>query len=113
MYEKIWATLEKGNIDVYAPGQHKGECVKPYVVIKDFGESEIAGTALNRNVIDIIIFAPSARYSQVEPFVRLVKNALKELRELKDTRYRSPIIIDEDKRAFTTSVRYERYLANK
>ena len=43
MYEAIRKTLAAAGIDAYAPGQHKGDCVSPYVVIKDDGQSEIVG----------------------------------------------------------------------
>lgn len=113
MYIKTRDALAGHGIKAYAPGQHRGDCVEPYVVIKDFGQNEIVGTALNRNIIDVIIYAPIARYSQIEGFTQSVKVALREVKELKDTRYRSPVLVDNDKNAYTTSMRYERYLANK
>lgn len=113
MYEAIRKTLAAAGIDAYAPGQHKGDCVSPYVVIKDDGQSEIVGTAAKRNTIDIIIYAPMAWYSKIAGIVSDVQAALKQIHGLHDTYYQSPVLADDDKNAYTTSLRYERYLPKR
>lgn len=113
MCEKIRKALEAAGIDTYAPGQHKGDCIEPFVIIKNDGQSEIIGTASKRNTIDIIIYAPIAWYSKVDIFVADVQAALKQVRGLCDTYYQSPVLPDDDKNAYTTSLRYERYLPKK
>lgn len=110
MYVKIRKALEDANILAYAPGQHKGDCTEAYVVIKDGGHGEIIGTIAKRQIIDIIIYLPIAHYSQVAVFVSQVQKALRMVQGLHDTYYQSPILPDSDKNAYTTTLRYERYL---
>lgn len=35
--EDIYDCLKQAGIDVYAPGQHIGECISEYVVVQDAG----------------------------------------------------------------------------
>lgn len=111
MLGKIFDTLQEKDIDVYFIGQHQGDCISPYVVIKDFGDNEISGISLDQNIIDFIIFCPIGRFEKVEEYVEEVKETLRSIEFLQDARYRSPILLDQDKKAYTTSMRYKRYKA--
>ena len=45
MFKEIYKHLKDIGFDVYSIGQHEGICTKPYLVIKENGESEIAGAS--------------------------------------------------------------------
>jgi len=106
-FRRIWEALEAGGFTPYSIGQHNGVCKSPYVVIKDDGQSPYAGLPINNGLIDIIIFYPFGGYSEVEPYRDRVDRCLRSIRELKPTHIITPIIIDDDKKAYTTSIKYQ------
>lgn len=107
MFEKIYRYLKSKGFDVYSIGQHTGLCTNPYIVIKDQGQNPYAGLSLNYDMVDIIIYYPMPSYSKVSSYVKEVEAALKDLKELTNTNQRLPIVIDDDKKAYTTSIMYQ------
>ena len=55
MFTQIYRHLKDNGFDVYSIGQHKGICTNPYIVIKENGESEIAGTSLTNDIVELLI----------------------------------------------------------
>ncbi|WP_197096796.1 hypothetical protein [Paraclostridium sordellii] len=108
MYEKIYDTLVDANIKPYSIGQHNGECNSPYVVISNAGTNPFS-VGLKYDIIDIIIYYPIGAYSKVEPYANKVKQALKKIKNLKYTNTDTPIVIDDDKKAYTQSFTYQVY----
>lgn len=53
MIIKIFDYLYENEIEVYFVGQHKGECKKPYVVLKDDGINSSDGKR-GKGYIDIL-----------------------------------------------------------
>ena len=58
MFTQIYKHLKNNGFEVYSIGQHKGICKGPYLVIKENGTSEIAGTSLNNDLVEIMIYYP-------------------------------------------------------
>lgn len=78
-WQDIYKTLQVAGFDVYSPGQHEGECLSPYVVVKDDGLQEMVGLSSNQQFFDILCYVPAEQYSTLSVFVAQVENALKTL----------------------------------
>ena len=111
MLKEVFDILAGGGINTYYIGQHKGECGVPYVVVKDGGSLGVSGLSLNRYVIDIIVFFPFGQFDGLEGYIEQVKEAVRGLDGLRDARYRSQVVYDDEKRAYTTTMRYFGYQA--
>lgn len=109
MFKKIYDILKEANLLVYSIGQHEGLCENPYVVIKENGQIPYLNVALDFDLIDIIIFYPLGRYSRIKAYRELVMESLSGIKELKFTNETTPIIIDDDKKAYTQSIKYQIY----
>lgn len=75
----IYKQLKADQFDVYSPGQHEGECVSPYVVVKDAGMSPISGFSSAQARYDILCYVPQQNFSTLEPYVEQVKESMKKL----------------------------------
>ncbi len=107
MWQDIYTKLKEKNLNPFPPGQHKGKCEEPYVVIKEGTQiSSINTNKLGQRVIDIIIFVPLNSYIEIDPYVKKIRAALKELPYLRKTGGETPIITDDEKEAYTMSIEY-------
>lgn len=107
MWEIIFDKLKEKGLNPYPPGKHTGLCTTPYCVVKE--GNQIQSTQSNRlgqRVIDIIVFVPMNSYPAIEPYVKSIRGALKELLNLRKTGFETHIIPDKDKEAYTTSLEY-------
>lgn len=77
--EKIYDTIAADGTDTYFPGQHEGDCVNPYVVVKASGVMEIYGISSERPGYDIMLYVPKNQYSKMEELKAETKEKLKKL----------------------------------
>lgn len=77
--KQIYDTLSEDGTKVYFPGQHKGECIGKYIVIKMAGVSPILGISSERPIYDIMLYVPLNKYTQLETWAMEVKQKLKKL----------------------------------
>ena len=106
MIIKVFDLLSANGIDTYFIGQHKGDCLRKYVVLKDDGtisDNGINGTSY----IDIIFFVPENEFMKCNDFKKQVISILKDCKSIKYTGSETSIITDNDKKALTFSVMYE------
>lgn len=75
----IYKLLEAKGFDVYAPGQHKGECTSKYIVVKMSSMSSVQGCSSGTFLYDLMMYVPKDEYSQLEGFISDVENAMKDL----------------------------------
>ena len=108
MFTQIYKHLKNSGFDVYSIGQHKGVCTKPYIVIKENGESEIVGTSLTNDIVELLIYYPIGTYSKLNEYKQSTLYAMKLLRDIRRVIESSPTIIDDDKKAYTTSYYYRK-----
>ena len=108
MFKEIYKHLKSKGLNVYSIGQHQGICKDPYFVIKDNGESEVAGTNLSYDTIEILIYYPIGQYSALEGQINVLKQYMKELAKLRRVMNPSPTVIDDDKKAYMTSLYYQK-----
>ena len=108
MWKRIYLKLKEKGLNPYAPGQHEGQCMERYCVI---GESSQVPFFNNRHVgyrlIDIMAFVPLESYVEIESYVKEIKVAMKELAFIRCTGNETPIIADNEKKAYTTSIEYQ------
>jgi hypothetical protein len=108
MWQVIYDKLKEKGLNPYAPGQHTGICNTKYVVVKEQTQAPFFNNnKVGYRLVDLILFVPVASYVQVEPYAKLIKAAMKELPQLRYTGNETPVIVDDEKQAYTTSIEYQ------
>lgn len=108
MFKEIYKHLKNNGFDVYSIGQHKGICSSPYLVIKENGTNEIIGTSLSNEMVEIILYYPLGAYSELNQYKQSALYCMKLLKGVRRIIEGSPTIIDDDKKAYTTSFYYKK-----
>ena len=108
MFTEIYKHLKNNGFDVYSIGQHKGICSSPYLVIKENGTNEIVGTSLNSEMVEIMIYYPLGSYSKLNQYKQSTLYCMKLLKGIRRIIESSPTIMDDDKKAYTTSFYYQK-----
>lgn len=108
MVKRIYDHLKSKNLNPYFIGQHKGECLEKYCVIKENVQTNYSGTnVLGYKLIDIIIFVPINSYIELENYKKEILESIRELKSLRKTGNETPAIVDDTKKAYTISVEYQ------
>ena len=108
MFKKTYEHLKYSGLDVYSIGQHKGLCEKPYIVIKENGLSEISGTSLTNDIIELLVYYPVGSYTKLEEYKKLILSTMKSIKGFRRIIDPAPTVIDEHKKAYTTSYYYRK-----
>lgn len=109
-WQDIYKHLVKEGFDAYSPGQHEGECITPYVVIKDAGATQYGNFSSTRNLYDIMCYVPKEQFSQLEPFVQKLQVAMiKMYPVIRPTHYKTPSFYDDTVKGHMISVQYLNY----
>ena len=108
MFAQIYKHLKNNGFDVYSIGQHEGICTNPYIVVKENGESEVAGTSLINDTVELLIYYPVGRYSELSEYKQSVLYTMKLLKGIRRVIDPMPTIIDDDKKAYMTSFTYKK-----
>lgn len=107
MWEQIFNKLKENDLNPYPPGKHEGLCKKPYCIVKEGSQiPSIQSNRVGQKKIDIIVFVPLSSYPALEPYMKSIRSALKELANLRKTGHETPAIPYDDKKAYTTSIEY-------
>ena len=93
---------------MYSIGQHEGICTNPYIVVKENGESEIVGTSLTNDILELLIYYPVGTYSKLNEYKQSVLYTMKLLKGIRRVIDPMPTIIDDDKKAYMTSFTYKK-----
>ena len=110
MFERIYKHLKANGIDVFSVGQHKGDCLSPYVVVKPLGTTPFYDFSTTDNRYDLLCYVPREQFSQLEPFVVKVKNLMKQLEPtIKTTHNETPSYVDDLNNSHMRSVEYVCY----
>lgn len=110
IWDVIYNKLKSNKIDVYTPGQHKGDCMTPYVVVKP--QSSMQYNEYSTNVIycDVLCYVPREQFSTLEGFVSEVKAILKSLYpQVKESHMEFPGFNDDSNKSHMWSIQYEGY----
>ena len=108
MFTQIYKHLKENGFDVYSIGQHKGICKSPYIVIKENGESEIIGTSLTNDIVELLIYYPIGTYSKLNEYKQSTLYTMKLLKGVRRVVEAMPTVIDDDKKAYMTSFTYRK-----
>ena len=108
MFAQIYKHLKNSGFDVYSIGQHEGICTNPYIVVKENGESEIVGTSLTNDIVELLIYYPVGTYSKLNEYKQSVLYTMKLLKGIRRVIDPMPTIIDDDKKAYMTSFTYKK-----
>lgn len=101
LWQKIFLHLEKKGYEVYSLGQKRDKCEVGYVVIKENGiHGQEGGNKVGFKTFDIIIYYPISNYSSMEFYIENIKQALKEIKELRSSGSETPSIIDDEVQAY-------------
>lgn len=98
--------LKSDGTEVYFPSQHKGECLKEYIVIKSDGTVALSISS-ERPIYTIMCYVPYDKYSRLETFVHETKQKMKKMFPL--LMYEgneTPSFYDENKKAHMVSFQY-------
>lgn len=108
--QAIYLHLKKKGFDVYFPAQKVGECIKPYVVVKDAPTSRAPGISSTVTYYDLLCYVPGEQFSTLEPFIGSVEEAMSELRPaIRPTYERTQSYYDQNVCAHMVSVQYKNY----
>ncbi len=107
MWTVIFNHLKDKGLNPYAPGQHKGECEEEFCIVRQ-GTCipNFLTNKLGQQIIDIILFVPVNSFVVMGPYAKNIREALKELKYLRKTGTETPIIPDDEKKAYTMSIEY-------
>ena len=108
MFTQIYKHLKNNGFNVYSIGQHDGVCLSPYIVIKENGESEIVGTSLTNDIVELLIYYPVGTYSKLNEYKQSTLYAMKLLKGIRRVINPVSTIIDDDKKAYMTSFTYRK-----
>ena len=108
MFAELYTYLKEKGFDVYSIGQHQGTCSSPYLVIKENGESDIAGTSYIIDVVEILVYYPMGSYSLMGSYTDKLKREMRYFKKVSRVIDPMPTIIDDDKRAYMTSYTYRK-----
>ena len=114
MIDSRWADifdhLKNANFDVYPPGVKGGECLSPYVVVKDAGIMELTTISSNRALFDIMVYVPKNQYSQLEPYLKSLKETMDGLFPMiRPTHTQTTSYFDDTVKAWMVSIQYQNY----
>lgn len=108
--QDIYLHLKEQGFEVYFPAQKVGECLSPYVVVKDATTSKYLEYSSTVTYYDIMCYIPKDHFSELEPFVESVKIAMKGLVPMiKPTYSQTQSYYDDSVKAHMTSVQYKNY----
>jgi len=108
MWKTIYEKLKADGLNPYPPGKHKGLCNQSYSVVKESNQIPTFYTnKLGTKLIDVIVFVPLASYVDIEGYKNSIINSLKTIKSIKKTGNETPVIIDDDKQAYTLSLEYK------
>lgn len=104
-WKTIFDHLNSCGFEVYAPAQHEGLCLSPYLVLKVSGVVGDRGIELQE--YEILLYVPQNLYSETEEQAAKLKLAMNALYPtLKLTDYDSPPYLDDGIKGYMTSLTY-------
>lgn len=89
----------------YAIGEHQGECITPYIVLKFDGQlPSVNNTQCGWQFVHVFLFAPLCDITVLDEMVKQVQDILKTLLEF--TGEITPEIIDDNAKAYSRRLKY-------
>lgn len=106
----IYICLKNAKFDTYFVGQHKGDCISPYVVIKQGVSTKYDNLSTNVQYYDILIYVPQNNPSKIEVLLDEVEQAMKALYPMiKSQNSRTEMFFDDSVKGWMRSTLYSNY----
>lgn len=106
----IYDCLKDNQVEVYFPGQHKGECTSNYVVVRDATSVKSLSFSTMIHYYDVLCYVPQQRFGDLEPFLEEVKKVMKQLVPMiKPADSETGSFYDESNKGWMKSVQYQNY----
>lgn len=106
-YMDIYKHLKDNGIDVYSPAQKKGECKKPYVVVKTGETIQYHQFSSTQTTYDIMCYVPENQYTKLEQYVEKVKGIMAQLNPMIKPLYmETESFFDDTVNAHMVSIQY-------
>lgn len=110
VWQTIYDKLKSEGIEVYSVGQHKGECIRPYTVLRDDGTTTTVSYSSNIKTYTILCYVPMNNFSELEVYTEKVKGIMKKLFPLvRPNGTETPAFLDDTVKAHMISVQYSNY----
>ena len=108
--QDIYLHLKNDGFEVYFPAQKVGECISPYVVVRDATTSRYLDYSSTVTYYDLLCYIPKDHFSQLEPFVEMVKESMRGLVPMiLPTHTQTQSYYDDSIKAHMISVLYKNY----
>lgn len=109
-WKDIFKALQSLGISVYSPGQHIGECLNSYTVVRDAGAQKLYGYSTVQQFYDILCYVPRDKFSELEVFVSEVEKAMKSLEPMIKPLYtKTQSFYDDTLKGHMVSIQYVNY----
>lgn len=103
----LYTHLKRNKFEVYMPGIKHGDCLRPYLVVKNDAAIDIIGTTSHSQLYTVLCYVPKNRYSDLESLVTKVKTVMHNLKPLfMPTGLQTPSFYDDDIKAHMISIQY-------
>lgn len=105
----LYDKLKESGYDVYFPSQHEGECITPYIVIKQSGVSPLLNVSSERPLYDIMLYVPDNEYSKLEGMILDIKVIMRDMYPMLmyEEGSQTPSFYEDTKKAHMVSVTYQ------
>jgi hypothetical protein len=106
--QDLYMVLKKGGFNVYFPSTKMGECLSPYVVVKNDGLTKHVEFSTNLSLYSVMCYVPRDSYSKLESYKNKVKECIKQIHPLfKERGLETPSFYDDSVKAHMISISYE------
>lgn len=81
--DSVWQIIadilnKYGELPVYPPAIHNGECTSPYIVLKKDGGARVPGYSSQYQYYRVMIYVPRNQYSKLDDYQKQVETIFKE-----------------------------------
>lgn len=116
VWDIVQKTLIDNGIDTYSVGQHKGDCLKPYTVLKPDGSMQISGCSSEYHFYTLMCYVPYRKTRMLDEFVTKCKSIMDMIPVypmLLPTGTETPEFIDDTNHAAMISIQYRNAVRNE
>lgn len=109
-WQDIYLHLQNAGFDVRSPATSLAECTSKYIVVKNDGMTAHSSFSTDVEQYAIMCYVPQKQYSELEPYVQAVKEAMKTMEPMiLPFGFQTPSFFDDAIKAHMTSVQYKNY----
>lgn len=110
VWNDIFNHLKEECFDVYPPATKKGECKKPYIVVKHGGLFDTNEVSSVYEVYNLYLYIPVGHYSTLHDYKENVKQSMKKMfPKVRSMHDELEPYYDEDIKAYMLQMKYLNY----